>query len=143
MRSQDLILIAISQLRLPAVVSSIAAICCLRQLHTLIVEGATTADAGVLAAPLPPPVDPAKAAAEAEAEALRLANLEALKKMNVIRRWCVRISTHEDFELVVFVLIFVNIVTLAMYNPLKTDKSGYNFILDRIRKPLTTNTMFS
>ena len=109
----------------------------------LIVEGATMGDVGILAAPLPTPVDPAKAAADAEAEALRLANLEALKNMNVIRRWCVRISTHEDFEFVVFVLIFVNIVTLAMYNPLKTDKSGYNFILDRIRKPPTTNTIFS
>lgn len=108
----------------------------------LIVEGALTADLRVLAAPIPPPVDPAKAAADAEAEALRLANLEALQKMNVVRRWCVRISTHEDFEFVVFVLIFINIVTLAMYNPLKTDKSGYNFVLDRIRKLLITNIMF-
>lgn len=92
--------------------------------------------AGVLTATLPPPVDPAKAAAAAEAEALRLAHLEALKKMNVVRRWCFRISTHEDFEFVVFVLIFVNIVTLAMYNPLKTSDSGYNFILERTRKPM-------
>lgn len=88
-------------------------------------------------------MDPAKAAADAEAEALGLANLDALKKMNVVRRWCVKISTHEDFEFVVFVLIFLNIVSLAMYNPLTTEKSGYNFILDRIRKSLITNTMFS
>lgn len=99
------------------------------------VEGATAAQGGVLAATLPVPEDPAKAAAAAEAEALRLAHLEALKKMNVIRRWCFRISTHEDFEFVVFVLIFINIVTLAMYNPLKPDDSGYNFILERTRKP--------
>lgn len=100
-------------------------------------------EGGVLAAPLPPPVDPAKAAADAEAEALRLANLEALKKMNVVRRWCVKISTHEDFEAVVFVLIFANIVTLAIYNPLKPDKSGYNFVLGRIGKSLITNTTTS
>lgn len=54
--------------------------------------------------------------------------------MNVVRRWCVKISTHEDFEFVVFILIFANIVTLAMYNPLESDSSRYNYILDRIRK---------
>lgn len=82
-----------------------------------------------------PPVDPAKAAAEAQAEAIRLAQIEVLKQMNVIRRWSYRISTHEDFEMIVFIVIFANIVTLAMYNPLESDDHGYNFILDRIRKP--------
>ena len=76
----------------------------------------------------PPPLDPA--------EAQRLSHIEALKKMNPVRRWCVKISTHEDFEFVVFVLIFINIVTLAMYNPLKPDSKGYNFVLDRIREIL-------
>ena len=66
-------------------------------------------------APPPPPVDPAKAAAEAQAEAIRLAQIEALKQMNIIRRWSYRISTHEDFEMIVFIVIFANIVTLAMY----------------------------
>ena len=99
-------------------------------------EGAVTqAEGPAVAVPPPPQIDPVKAAADAEAEALKLAQLEALKKMNVVRRWCVKISTHEDFEFVVFVLIFANIVTLAMYNPLKSDSSGYNFILDRIREP--------
>jgi len=101
-------------------------------------EGAVTqAEGPAVAVPPPPQVDPVKAAADAEAEALKLAQLEALKKMNVVRRWCVKISTHEDFEFVVFVLIFANIVTLAMYNPLKSDSSRYNFILDRIREPAT------
>lgn len=63
--------------------------------------------------------------------------------MNVVRRWCVKISTHEDFEFVVFILIFINIVTLAMYNPLKTEDSGYNFYLDRIRKSLTFQILLS
>ena len=104
-------------------------------------EGAN--QAGVLAAALPAPEDPAKAAAAAEAEASRLANLEALKAMNVIRRWCFRISTHEDFEFVVFVLIFINIVTLAMYNPLKTSERGYNFILERTRKATAGSSFLS
>jgi len=95
----------------------------------------TQAEGPAVAVPPPPQTDPVKAAADAEAEALKLAQLEALKKMNVVRRWCVKISTHEDFEFVVFILIFANIVTLAMYNPLKSDSSGYNFILDRIREP--------
>ena len=99
-------------------------------------EGAVTqAESPAVAVPPPPQVDLVKAAADAEAEALKLAQLEALKKMNVVRRWCVKISTHEDFEFVVFVLIFVNIVTLAISNPLKSDSSGYNFIPDRIREP--------
>ena len=85
-----------------------------------------------MAAALPAPEDPAKAAAAAEAEASRLANLEALKAMSVIRRWCFRISTHEDFEFVVFVLIFINIVTLAMYHHL--DKR------DRLQLHLGENT---
>ncbi len=97
--------------------------------------GVTQAEGPAVAVPPPPQTDPVKAAADAEAEALKLAQLEALKKMNVVRRWCVKISTHEDFEFVVFILIFANIVTLAMYNPLKSDSSGYNFILDRIREP--------
>lgn len=84
--------------------------------------------------PVPPPADPSKAAAEAQAEAQRLVQLEALQKMNFIRRWSYKISTHEDFEMIVFVVIFANIVTLAMYNPLKSDSQGYNYILDRIRK---------
>ena len=101
-------------------------------------EGAVTqAEGPAVAVPPPPQKDPVKAAADAEAEALKLAQLEALKKMNVVRRWCVKISTHEDFEFVVFVLIFANIVTLAMYNPLKSDSSRYNFILDRIRESAT------
>ena len=97
--------------------------------------GVTQAEGPAVAVPPPPQTDPVKAAADAEAEALKLAQLEALKKMNVVRRWCVKISTHEDFEFVVFILIFANIVTLAMYNPLKSDSSGYKFILDRIREP--------
>ncbi len=95
----------------------------------------TQAEGPAVAVPPPPQIDPVKAAADAEAEALKLAQLEALQKLNVVRRWCVKISTHEDFEFVVFILIFANIVTLAMYNPLKSDSSGYNFILDRIREP--------
>lgn len=90
---------------------------------------------GQALAPPPPPVDPAKAAAEAQAEAIRVAQIEALKQMNIIRRWSYRISTHEDFEMIVFTVIFANIVTLAMYNPLESDDHGHNFILDRIRKP--------
>ncbi|KAA6417011.1 MAG: voltage-gated Ca2+ alpha subunit, partial [Trebouxia sp. A1-2] len=93
----------------------------------------TQAEGPAVAVPPPPQIDPVKAAADAEAEALKLAQLEFLKKMNVVRRWCVKISTHEDFEFVVFVLIFANIVTLAMYNPLKSDSSRYNFVLDRIQ----------
>ena len=91
-------------------------------------------EGAVLPVPPPTPPDAAKAAADAEAEAARIANLEALKKMYVIRRWSVKISTHEDFEFMVFILIFANIVTLAMYNPLESDSSRYNFILDRTRK---------
>ena len=103
--------------------------------HACFPEGALASpEASTLIVPPPPPIDPVKAAADAEAEALKLAQLEALKKMNVVRRWCVKISTHEDFEFVVFVLIFANIVTLAMYNPLKSDSSRYNYILDRIRE---------
>ena len=106
-------------------------------------EGAAAVEGGLLIAPQPPPVDPAKAAAEAEAEAAKFAHLEALRNMNVVRRWCIKISTHEDFEFVVFILIFINIVTLAMYNPLKSDESGYNFYLDRIRKSLTLQIQLS
>lgn len=84
---------------------------------------------------LPSPIDPAKAAAEAQAEAQRIAQVEALQKMNIVRRWSLKISTHEDFEMIVFIVIFANIVTLAMYNPLESDSHGYNYILDRIRKP--------
>lgn len=91
---------------------------------------ATTGEEG------PPPLDPVKAAAEAQAEAQKLAQIEALQQMNIVRRWSVKISTHEDFEMIVFIIIFANIVTLAMYDPLKSDSHGYNFILDRIREPL-------
>lgn len=103
--------------------------------HKGVVAGVTGAAVSANG-PLPqaPPGDPAKAAAEAQAEALRLAQLEAIQKMSLIRRWSFRISTHEDFEMIVFVIIFANIVTLAMYNPLKPDSSGYNYYLDRIRK---------
>ena len=103
--------------------------------HQGVVAGVTgTAMAASGHLPEAPPIDPAKAAAEAQAEALRLTQLEAIQNMSFIRRWSFRISTHEDFEMVVFVIIFANIVTLAMYNPLKPDSSGYNYYLDRIRK---------
>ena len=49
-----------------------------------------------------------------------------------LRKWGFLISSNANFEFVVIVLIFANIVTLAAYDTLQPDSSLRNEVLDRI-----------
>ena len=53
-----------------------------------------------------------------------------------LRKWGYLISTNANFEFVIIVLIFANIVTLAAYDPLEPDSSLRNLVLDRISECL-------
>jgi hypothetical protein len=48
------------------------------------------------------------------------------------RQWAIKVCANGNFELVAILLIFVNCVTLAMFNPLGSLEEGLNAKLDQI-----------
>ncbi|KAK9823801.1 hypothetical protein WJX72_005586 [[Myrmecia] bisecta] len=60
-------------------------------------------------------------------------DLEAeLAAMNVFRRNVVRLATNPNFEAIAITLIFANIVSLAMYNPMQPHDSKWNHTLETV-----------
>ena len=49
-----------------------------------------------------------------------------------LRGWFVAVAEHEDFQLLIILLILANCVTLAMYDPMQPESSTRNSILSNI-----------
>lgn len=66
---------------------------------------------------------------------------DTLQQYHPIRRFAIMISTHNDFEMLVVLLIFANCITLAMFRPLEDSQSSWNSTLETIE--LAFNVAFT
>lgn len=54
------------------------------------------------------------------------ADIGDVKKLSRPRQWCVTLTAHPDFEMIITLVIFANTITLCLYNPGLADREGMN-----------------